>query len=76
MCVAANKIKGARAAVITDAITAREAVEDVDLNVICLGQGHLDVKAAQKIITTFLSAKLSKARRHRRRINKIAKLEL
>ena len=74
MCVAANKIKGARAAVITDIVTAREAVEDVNLNVICFGQGHLNIKTAQKIIIAFLSAKFSQAQRHQRRINKIAKL--
>jgi ribose 5-phosphate isomerase RpiB len=37
-CVAANKIPGVRAALITDSFSAHQGVEDDDMNVMCLGE--------------------------------------
>ena len=37
--VAANKVRGARAALIMDTFSARQGVEDDDMNVLCLGAG-------------------------------------
>jgi xylulose-5-phosphate/fructose-6-phosphate phosphoketolase len=36
-CVAANKVSGVRAALITDSFSAHQGVEDDDMNVMCLG---------------------------------------
>ena len=36
-CVAANKVAGVRAALITDGFSARQGVEDDDMNLLCLG---------------------------------------
>ena len=36
-CVAANKVPGVRAALITDSFSAHQGVEDDDMDVICLG---------------------------------------
>ena len=39
-CVAANKVAGVRAALITDSFSAHQGVEDDDMNVMCLGGRH------------------------------------
>ena len=36
-CVAANKVPGIRAALITDSFSAHQGVEDDDMNIMCLG---------------------------------------
>jgi len=74
-CVAANKVPGVRAALISDIFSARQGVEDDDMNIICLGGWLLDEKVAWQLIHTFLSARFSDAPRHRRRLAKVAALE-
>jgi len=73
--VAANKIFGVRAAVCHDDFSARQGVEDDDLNVLCLGGRTTGVAVAWDCIKNFLSAKFSGADRHCRRLGKVAKLE-
>ena len=36
-CIAANKVSGVRAALVTDSFSAHQGVEDDDMNVMCLG---------------------------------------
>src|ERR1035438_4584953 len=43
-CVAANKIKGIRAATCHDSYSARQCVEDDDVNVLCLGARGADLR--------------------------------
>jgi ribose 5-phosphate isomerase B len=74
-CVVANKIPGVRAALITDVFSARQGVEDDDMNVICLGARVLGPSLARDLIKTFLSARFSGADRHRRRLAKVRELE-
>ena len=74
-CVAANKIPEVRAALITDVFSARQGVEDDDMNVICLGARVLGPSLAWELIKTFLSARFSGADRHRRRLAKVRELE-
>jgi ribose 5-phosphate isomerase B len=74
-CIAANKIRGARAALITDVFSARQGVEDDDMNVICLGARVLGPSLAGELIKAFLNARFSGADRHRRRLSKVKKLE-
>jgi ribose 5-phosphate isomerase B len=74
-CVCANKISGARAALITDHFSARQGVEDDDMNVICLGARVLGPFAAWDLVEAFLAAKFSRAERHVRRLRKVASLE-
>ncbi len=74
-CVAANKIPGVRAALITETFSAHQGVEDDDMNVMCLGglvTGHALVL---ELVQTFLYAHFKGAERFRRRINKILKQE-
>jgi len=74
-CVAANKIAGVRAALIHDHFSAHQGVEDDDMNLICLGGRVTGFAAAQELAMAFLNAKYIGAERHKRRLEKIAKLE-
>jgi ribose 5-phosphate isomerase B len=74
-CVVANKVPGVRACLIQDNFSARQGVEDDDLNVICLGGRVLGNALAWELLKTFLGARFSGAERHRRRLAKVMKLE-
>ena len=73
--IAANKVAGVRAALIHDEFSARQGVEDDDLNVICLGSHVVDFRQALDLVHRFLQAHFSGAERHRRRLAKVALLE-
>ncbi|HWY30486.1 MAG TPA: RpiB/LacA/LacB family sugar-phosphate isomerase [Candidatus Acidoferrum sp.] len=73
--VCANKIKGVRACQIEDHFSAKQGVEDDDLNLICLGGRIEGPELAWDLVETFLSAKFSQAPRHLRRLRKVAALE-
>jgi ribose 5-phosphate isomerase B len=73
--VAANKVKGVRAALINDHFSAHQGVEDDDLNVICLGGRVTGNMAAEEYIEAFLNAKFTDFERHVRRLGKVAELE-
>lgn len=74
-CIAANKIPRVRACLIHEAFSARQGVEDDDMNVICLGGRVVDNELAWHLVQIFLEAQFSGAERHRRRLAKIAVLE-
>jgi ribose 5-phosphate isomerase B len=73
--VAASKVPGVRAALITDVFSAHQGVEDDDMNVICLGGGIIGQALAWDLIQTFLSARFMETERFKRRLDKIAALE-
>lgn len=73
--VAVNKIKGVRGALIHDCFSARQGVEDDDINVICLGGRIIGNELAWLIVNAFLNAEFSGAERHRRRLSKVAQLD-
>jgi len=73
--VAANKIVGVRAAVCHDDFSARQGVEDDDLNILCFGGRTTGLAVAWDCTKSFLDAKFSGSERHRRRLAKIAQLE-
>lgn len=73
--VAANKVRGVRAATIGDTSSARQGVEDDDLNVLCLGARVVGDALAWEIVRAFLAAQFSGLERHRRRLAQIAALE-
>src|ERR1044071_3428917 len=68
--VAANKIRGIRAALCHDLFTARQAREDDDANVLCLGARVVAVDMAITLAREFLGAAFSGAPRHVRRLAK------
>ncbi len=74
-CIAANKISGVRAALITDYFSAHQGVEDDDMNLICLGGRVTGYASAEELILAFLKAKFIGAERHLRRLKKIHNLE-
>jgi ribose 5-phosphate isomerase B len=73
--IAANKISGVRAGLIHDVFSARQGVEDDDMNVFCLGGRVIGDGLALALIQTFLSARFSGAARHRRRLAKVHAIE-
>ena len=75
-CIAANKIPGVRASLIHETFSAHQGVEDDDLNVICLGGRVVGDALAWELVKTFLGARFTGEDRHRRRLAKIAELEL
>ena len=74
-CVAANKLKGIRAATCHDVFSAHQCVEDDDVNVLCLGARVVGPELAVDLVRTYVNARFSGAERHRRRLGKIAALE-
>jgi ribose 5-phosphate isomerase B len=73
--VCANKVKGARACLIEDHFSAKQGVEDDNLNVICLGGRIEGPELAWDLVQAFLGAKFSGAERHVRRLRKVADIE-
>ena len=73
--VAVNKVHGVRACLISDTFSARQGVEDDDLNIICLGGRVIGHSLAWELVQTFLNARFSGAERHRRRLAKVVELE-
>lgn len=74
MSMAANKIKGIRAALCHDTFTAQRAREHNDANILCLGGENIDVDLALEIVRTYLSTNFEGGR-HIPRLNKIKALE-
>jgi len=74
-CVAANKVIGARAALCHDDYSARQGVEDDNVNILCLGGRTTGMAVAWDCTRSFLNANFSGADRHRRRLAKVLKLE-
>src|SRR3954471_22972666 len=74
-CMAADKIRGARAAFAGDTYTAHQAVEHDDANVLCLGERVTGPELAVEIARAFLKAQFSDQERHRRRVSKISAIE-
>ncbi|MFA5327916.1 MAG: RpiB/LacA/LacB family sugar-phosphate isomerase [Prolixibacteraceae bacterium] len=74
-CVAANKISGVRAALITDSFSAHQGVEDDDMNVMCLGGRITGSALAWELVQIFLNAGFKPEERFVRRLNKVAALE-
>lgn len=74
--IAANKIKGVRAALIHENFSAHQGVEDDNMNMLCMGGRVTGYAAAQELAETFLNAKFSGLERHLRRLKKVASLEV
>ncbi|HLN21753.1 MAG TPA: RpiB/LacA/LacB family sugar-phosphate isomerase [Bacteroidales bacterium] len=74
-CIAANKISGVRACLITDTFSAHQGVEDDDMNLICLGGRITGSYLAVELVKSFLDAEFSGLERHNRRLSKIKSLE-
>jgi ribose 5-phosphate isomerase B len=73
--VCANKVPGLRAGLIHDHFSARQGVEDDNMNIICMGGRTIGPAVAWDLVETFLTAQFSGATRHLRRLGKVASLE-
>jgi ribose 5-phosphate isomerase B len=74
-CVAANKVHGVRAALITDSFSAHQGVEDDNMNVMCLGGQVTGYALSWDLVQIFLNANFKGEERFRRRLEKVAALE-
>ena len=74
MSVAANKVRGVRAALVHDDVTARVAREHNHCNVLCLGTDLLSEDQIRQIVGIFLTTEFSEGR-HRQRVEKLRILE-
>lgn len=69
--IAANKVKGVRAAHCSDAVSARFTRLHNDANVLALGARIIGPEVALEIVETFLSTPFSGEERHQKRIDQI-----
>jgi ribose 5-phosphate isomerase B len=74
MSIAANKVKGARAAHCTSEFEARMARAHNDANILCLGERVTGLGLGGAIVATFL-AQAFEGGRHQRRLDKISALD-
>jgi len=72
--IAANKVKGVRAAECADGAAAKNAREHNDANVLTLGARFVDVGRMHEVVETFLTAACTEER-HARRVEKIKAIE-
>ena len=73
--VAANKMRGIRAAVCHDTYSAHQGVEHDDMNVLTLGSRVIGPEPAYECAVAFLGAVFSGEPRHRRRLAKVLAIE-
>ena len=69
--IAANKVKGIRAAVCHDVFSAKATREHNDANILAMGARVIGPGHALMIVDTFLNTEFSNAERHKRRIAQI-----
>ena len=73
--IAANKVAGIRACMCHDSFSARQGVEDDDMNILCMGGRTVGPEVAWEFVETYLASEFSQAERHLRRLSKVAALE-
>lgn len=69
--IAANKIKGIRAAVCSDCFSAEATRLHNDANILAFGARVIGPGLAEKIVDVFLDTEFSGVERHQRRVNMI-----
>ena len=74
MSMAANKVKGVRAALCFDELNAQVSRHHNDANVLCLSGDLLGTVAFRKIVEVWLDTEFNGGR-HQRRVNKITAIE-
>jgi ribose 5-phosphate isomerase B len=73
--VAANKVPGVRSALCHDTFSARQGVEDDDMNVLSLGARVIGPALTVDLVRAFMQAKFSGLERHVRRLGKVQHME-
>ena len=72
--IAANKVRGIRAAVCSEPVTARLVKEHNNANIIAFGARIVGIEMAKEIVKAFLSTEFLGGR-HERRVNMISRIE-
>ncbi len=73
--IAANKMKGIRAAVCHDVHSAHQSVEHDDVNVMCIGAKIVGAWLANDLVSAFLAAEFSTDEDFRRRVAKLHEMD-
>ena len=73
--IAANKVKGVRAAVCSEPVTARLTKEHNNANIIAFGARIVGIEMAKEIVSAWLNAEYIGSGRHERRVDMIRKIE-
>lgn len=73
--VAANKIPGVRAALITESYSAHQGVEHDDMNLLCIGGRVIGPMLIWEIVEAYLKASYDGGERFQRRLDKVIALE-
>jgi RpiB/LacA/LacB family sugar-phosphate isomerase len=74
-CVAANKLRGIRAATCHDTYSAHQGVEHDEMNVLVLGARVIGAALAHELVRAFVTARFSGEERHVRRLEKLKAIE-
>ena len=75
-CIAANKVRGIRAALCHDVYCAHQCVEHDNVNVLCMGAWIIGPMTANEIVTAFLNAKFTSSDPDfERRVRKLEEME-
>lgn len=69
--IVANKVKGIRAALCADTLSAKMTRLHNDANVLAMGAGIVGPNLAMEIVDTFLNTGFSEEEKHRRRVDAI-----
>ena len=73
--MAANKVRGIRAAIAHDTYSAHQGVEHDDMNILCLGGRIIGPEPALECARAFLAALFSGRERHARRVAQVLAIE-
>lgn len=73
--IAANKVRGIRAAVCHDIHSAHQSVEHDDVNVMCIGAQIVGPWLANDLVASFLEAKFEDNEDYRRRVAKLHEMD-
>ena len=74
MSIAANKVKGIRAAVLSDVFSAKATRQHNDSNILCLGGRVVTPEDAAKLLTIWFTAEFEGGR-HQKRVDMITDIE-
>lgn len=73
--ITANKVKGIRCALCSEATSARLTREHNDSNMLAMGQRTTGIEVMKDIVRTWIHTDYSHDERHQRRIDKITQIE-
>lgn len=74
-CIAANKVRGIRAALAWSQESAIAGRNDDNVNMLCLSADHVGFAEQRRIVSAFISTPFGQEERYQRRIDKISKME-